>query len=68
MAANGDLRLGSKECFLKLEGQVLAQVSAALHAIAAAATTSAEHVAEAKELAEDVAEILEYARVEAHPL
>lgn len=69
VAANRHLRLGSKVRFLELESEILAKVGTALRAIATAATTgSAENVAEAKKLAEDVAEVLEYGRIESRAL
>jgi len=64
MTANRDFRFRPEVRFLELEREVLAKVGAALHAIAAAATASSEDVAEAEELAEDVAEILENGRIE----
>ena len=65
MTANGNARLGPEECFLELERQIFAKIGAALHAAATAATTATpEHVAEAEELSEDIAEILEYCGIE----
>ena len=51
---------------LELEGQVFAEVGAALHAAATASAGSAaaEHVAEAEEFAKDVAEVLEDGGIE----
>ena len=66
VTANGDARLGAEECFLELERQIFAKIRAALHAAATPATTATpEHVAETKELSEDIAEILEYCGIEA---
>jgi hypothetical protein len=66
MASNGNARLGPEECFLELERQIFAKIGAALHAGATAATAATpEHVAESKELSEDIAEILEYCGIEA---
>ena len=68
MASNGNARLGPEECFLELERQIFAKIGAALHARATAATTATpEHVAESKELSEDIAEILECCGIEARP-
>ena len=66
VAANCDLRLGAEEGFFEFEGQVLAEIGATLHAAAtpSAASASTEHVAEAEEFSEDVAEILEDAGIE----
>src|ERR1035438_3623124 len=56
VAANRNLGLRAEERLLKLEGQVLAEIGAALNPVAAAATgATAEHVAEAEEFTEDVA-------------
>src|SRR5215471_6629683 len=68
MTPNRDLAFCSEVGFFKLKCQVLAKIGTALHAIAPASTTLAEYVAEAKELAEDVAEILEYRGIESRTL
>src|SRR5579872_2961917 len=57
-----DLRLDSEVRFLKFQRQILAQICAAL-GTAPAAPSATEHIAETKELAKDVAEILEYSRI-----
>ncbi len=56
----------AKERLFELERQVLAQIGAALNpaATASASPTTAKHIAEAEELSEDVAEILEDRRIE----
>src|SRR5580658_453978 len=57
-------RLGAECSLFELDGYVFAQISAALHP-AAAASAASEGIAEAEELAEDFAEILERRGVEA---
>ena len=60
-----DPLLGPENRFLELDGDVLTKVRSTLGAgTAAAAATTAKQVAEAKEFAEDIAEILENSRVE----
>ena len=53
-----DARLRAKNSLFKFNGDVFAQIRAALHA-AAAASTSSQHIAKAEELAKDFAQILE---------
>jgi hypothetical protein len=67
MAADGDFLLHAEESFLKFESQIFAEIGAALHS-AAAASATAEHIAEAEELTEDVAEVLEHTGIESHAL
>jgi hypothetical protein len=64
---HADLLLNTEESFLELQREIFAQVGAALHT-AAAPSAASEHVAEAEELAEDVAEILEDSGIEAGTL
>jgi hypothetical protein len=59
MAPHIYLRLGAEYCFLKFQGDVFSEVRAPLRAIAAARVSAPEHVANAKEISEDVAQILE---------
>ena len=68
VAANRDFRFHAEKGFLKFERQIFAKIGAALHSAAAAAATTAEHIAETEKLAEDVAEILEHARIESGAL
>ena len=49
----------AEDGLLELEGQVLAEIGAALRARAASAPLLTEHVAESEEIAEDVLEIVE---------
>src|SRR6185437_15775390 len=64
--AVGNLLLRSEDCFLKFDGDVFAQIGAALGTCtAASATASAKDVAEPEELAEDVVEVLENAGIKA---
>ena len=58
MTAHHDARLGAERSLFELERYVFAQIRAALHA-AAAASTSSQHIAKAEELAKDFAQILE---------
>jgi hypothetical protein len=65
VASNCHARFSTEECFLKLQGQVFPQVSAALHPAAATpGAASAEHIAETEKFSEDVAEILEDGGIE----
>jgi hypothetical protein len=57
----------AEESFLELEREIFAQVGTALYT-AATASAASEHVAEAEELAENVAEILEDSGIEAGTL
>ena len=61
MAATCDLGLGDEKRLFECKSQIFAEIGATLNAAATASatTTASEHVAEAKEFAEDVAEILE---------
>ena len=71
VTAHSDPGFGAEESFLEFKRQILAQIGAALHPVATAsagAGAPAEHVAEAKELAEDVAEILKHGRINAGTL
>src|ERR1019366_324360 len=54
----------AKHGFLKLEGEIFAQIGPALGARTAASPLPAEHVAKSEEVAEDVVEIVEYRGVE----
>ena len=63
VAPYGDAGFGAEEGLLEFEVEILAEIGAALNPAAATATT-AEHVSESEELAEDVAEILEDRRIE----
>ena len=67
MAAHRHFLFHAEESFLKFESQVFAKIRAALYS-AAAASTTAEHIAKTKELAEDVAEILEHTGIESGAL
>jgi hypothetical protein len=58
MTANVDASFDAEYGFFKLQSDIFAEVSAALHTAAAAASGS-EGVSEAEELAEDFAEVLE---------
>jgi hypothetical protein len=49
--------LGAEGCFFELEGQVFAQICAALNP--AASTAATERIAKAEELAENIAQVLE---------
>jgi hypothetical protein len=57
VAANGDLSLFAENRLFKFQGDILAQVRAALSACAAA--TAAEEIAKAEKVAENLAEIVE---------
>ncbi len=65
MPAVGDLSFGAEDGFLKFNGDIFAEISASLGAGASSrtSTTTSKEIAEAEELAEDVAEILEDSRV-----
>ena len=63
VTAHHHARLRAECGFFKFDGQVLSQIRAALHP-AAATPTASEGIAKAKELAEDVAEVLERGGVE----
>ena len=63
VAAHIDLGFGAERSFLKLQGQIFAQIGATLGPGAATAA-AAEQVAKAEEIAEDVAEILKDAGIE----
>jgi hypothetical protein len=67
VAADGYARLGAEERFLELQCQIFAKIGTALHPAATTSTaaTTAEHVTEAKELSEDVAEVLKDRGIEA---
>jgi hypothetical protein len=67
VAADRDFLFHAEESFLEFEGHVFAEIGAALNP-AAAASTTAEHIAETEELAEDVAEILEHTGIESGAL
>jgi len=67
VTANRDLFFDAEESLFEFETQVFAQIGAALDTSATASSPS-EHVAEAEELAEDVAEVLEDAGIESHAL
>jgi hypothetical protein len=54
VTAHHHARLGAESGFFELDGQVFAQIRAALHPAAPASTTP-EHIAKAEELAEDFA-------------
>ena len=58
MTAHRDALLHSESSFFELDGQVFAQIRAALNP-AAPASAASQNVAEAKELAEDFAQVLE---------
>src|ERR1700683_2181121 len=58
----------AEERFLEFQGQVFAQIGAALHPAAAAATTASKYVVHAKKFAEDVAQILETCAVKSPAL
>ena len=59
MAAHRDLGFGAEDRFFKFQVEIFAQIGAALRAAAAARPASAKNFSEAKEIAENVAEILE---------
>jgi hypothetical protein len=67
VAANRDFLFPAEESFLKFERQIFAKIGAALHPGPATSAT-AEHIAEPKELAKDVAEILEHTGIESGAL
>ena len=67
MAADRDFLLHAEESFLKFESQVFAEIGAALYS-AAAASATAERIAETEEFAEDVTEILEHTGIESSAL
>jgi hypothetical protein len=64
VAANDNLSLSAEDGLFKFQSDVLAQIGPTL-CPAAASTASAENVPETEEIAEDVAEVLEYAWVKA---
>src|SRR5713226_9031716 len=70
VAANRDARLRAEERFLKLQRQVFPKIGAALHpaATASSAATTAEDVAEAEQLSEDIAEVLKHRGIKARAL
>jgi hypothetical protein len=59
VTADRNFLFHAEEGFLKFEREVFAEIGAALYS-AAAASATAEHIAETKEFAKDVAEILEH--------
>ena len=63
MTAHGYFRLRSKHSFFKSEGQILAQIGAALRTRAPSASC-AKQVAYPEELAKDVAEVLKSVGIE----
>jgi hypothetical protein len=63
MPTHRNTGLFAEESFFEFQRQVFAKICAALHA-AATSSASSEHVAEAEELAEDVAEVLEDTGIE----
>jgi hypothetical protein len=63
VAADRDARLGSKDGFLKLDGDVFAKIRATLNAATAAAAAT-ERISESEELAKDFAEVLEHRGIE----
>src|SRR5208282_2900637 len=65
MAAHHYTGFGAECGFFKLNRYIFAEIGAALHT-AAAAATGPESVAEAEELAKDVAQILKSGSIEAH--
>ena len=66
VTADSDLGVRTENCLLEFESQVFAKIGATLRArTAGAAAASGKHVAEAEELAKDLAEILEGIRIEA---
>ena len=64
VAADRDASLFPEERFFEFEREIFAQIGTALHPAATAAAASAEQIAEAEELAEDVAEVLEDGGIE----
>lgn len=67
VAANYDLSFGSEECLFEFDGEIFAQVGAALYTGAAASSSAGatKEVAKSEEVAEDIAEILEDRGIEA---
>src|SRR5260370_432170 len=66
VAAHRHPRLGAERCLFELDGQILAQISAALHSPTTASAAS-ECVSEPEELSEDFAEVLERRAIETRP-
>src|SRR5580692_4659674 len=64
MTAHHDVFLHAECSLFELDGQVFAQICAALHP-AAAASAASEDIAEAEEFAEDLAQVLEWSALEA---
>ena len=64
MPPHGDFGFCAENRFFKFQSNVFAQIGAALGA-AASATAAAKHIAEAKEVPKDIAEVLENGRVKA---
>src|SRR5258708_8552732 len=65
LAANPYRGLGAEKCFFELLSQIFAQVGSALNPAAAPPAATTKHLAESKEFAKDVAEILKHGRGEA---
>jgi len=63
VATHHHTRLGAEHCLFELDGQVFAQIRAALHS-ATAASAASECVSEPEELAENFAEVLEWRAIE----
>jgi hypothetical protein len=63
-------RFRPEERFLKFQSQIFAEIGAALHPAAPASASGAptEHIAEAEEFSEDVAEVLKNRGIEARTL
>jgi hypothetical protein len=66
VATNRHLSLSTEECLFELDRQVFAQIGAALHTAATPSSGPAEQIAEAKQIPKNIAEILEYGRVDSH--
>lgn len=66
MATDGDLSFRAEKGLLEFDRQIFAQIGAALHSATTASTSATEQIAETKEIAKYVAEILKNRGVKSH--
>src|SRR5262249_31553258 len=64
VATDRDLAFRAKNCFIKLQRQILPEVSSTLGTATPATSASSEQITKTEKVAKNVAEILEYARIE----
>ena len=65
VASHSDLRLGAERGLFELQRQIFAQISATLGPCAPTTTSATKEITKTEKVSEDVAEVLEDARIEA---